>query len=260
MEWKKTSLEWENEIGESNCLLWNRDGPVFRETDMKYRNITHAQFIERRNRFVAVVELDGQVETVHVKNTGRCKELLLPGSRVVLAKAENPARKTQYDLIAVYKDGLGWVNIDSQAPNQVVKEWLESSPAPFQNITLLKPEYTYGKFRVDFYLECDFRKIFIEVKGCTLEIDGIGYFPDAPTERGVRHLYELAEAAKKGYECYVAFVIAMPGVRKVLPNVKTHPQFGTALTAAMEAGVKVLYLPCHVLPDELSIADVETGC
>ncbi|MGI5912415.1 MAG: DNA/RNA nuclease SfsA [Syntrophomonadaceae bacterium] len=226
---------------------------------MKYKNITHAKFIERRNRFVAYVELDGKVETVHVKNTGRCKELLLPGSHVILAKTDNPARKTQYDLVTVLKDGLGWVNIDSQAPNQVVKEWLNSLPLLFENITLLKPEYSYGKFRLDFYLECASRKILIEVKGCTLEIDGIGYFPDAPTERGVKHLYELAEAAGKGYECYIAFVIAMPGVRKVLPNVKTHPEFGTALAVAKEAGVKVLYLPCNVLPDEMSIVDILIG-
>ena len=223
---------------------------------MKYENITHAKFIERPNRFVAYVELNGKVEKVHVKNTGRCRELLLPGSDVVLVQTDKPARKTKYDLIAVYKKGLGWVNIDSQAPNQAVKEWLDSSPALFENISLLKPEYTYGKLRVDFYLECGARKIFIEVKGCTLEIDGIGYFPDAPTERGVKHLYELAEAAGKGYECYIAFVIAMPGVRKVLPNVKTHPEFGTALAAAREAGVKVLYFPCHVAPDELRIADI----
>lgn len=226
---------------------------------MKYKNITYAKFIERQNRFVACVELDGKVETVHVKNTGRCKELLLPGSDVILVKTDNLARKTQYDLVAVCKDGLGWVNIDSQAPNQVVKEWLNSEPELFRNINLLKPEYTYGKSRVDFYLECDSRKIFIEVKGCTLEIDSIGYFPDAPTERGIKHLHELAEAAKKGYECYIAFVIAMPGVKKVLANVKTHPEFGMALAAAVEAGVKVLYLPCNVLPNELSIADIVIG-
>lgn len=234
---------------------WNNDSQ-FRETDMKYKNIIYAKFIERPNRFVAYVELDGKVEIVHVKNTGRCKELLLPGSHVILVKADNPARKTQYDLVAVYKDGLGWVNIDSQAPNQVVKEWLNNSPALFKNITFIKPEYTYGGHRVDFYLECGSRKILIEVKGCTLEIDGMGYFPDAPTERGVKHLYALAEAVGKGYECYIAFVIAMPGVKKVLPNVKTHPEFSIALAAAMEAGVKVLYFPCNVSPDELSIADV----
>ena len=241
---------------QNNCLFGDNYGHLFRETDMKYKNVVPAKFIERRNRFVAYVELDGKVETVHVKNTGRCKELLLPGSDCILAKIDNPARKTRYDLIAVYKKGLGWVNVDSQAPNQLVKEWLESSPALFENITLLKPEYTYGNLRLDFYLECGNRKILMEVKGCTLEIDGIGYFPDAPTERGVRHLQELAEAAGKGYECYIAFVIAMPGVRKVLPNVKTHPEFGTAFAAAKEAGVKVLYLPCHVMPDEIRIADV----
>ena len=223
---------------------------------MKYKNITRAKFIERPNRFIALVELDGTVETVHVKNTGRCKELLLPGKDVVLAKSDNPKRKTQYDMVAVYKDGLGWVNIDSQAPNHVVKEWLASSPAQFQDITLLKPEFSRGRLRVDFYLECGHRRILMEVKGCTLEIDGVGYFPDAPTERGVRHLNELAEAARTGYECYIAFVIAMPGVRKVLPNVETHPAFGTALSAAVEAGVKVLYLPCHVSPEEMRIVDV----
>lgn len=223
---------------------------------MKYKNISHARFIARPNRFVAYVGLDGRVETVHVKNTGRCKELLLPGSEVILVKTGNPRRKTQYDLVAAYKNGLGWVNIDSQAPNKVVKEWLNDSPALFKNITLLKPEYTYGRFRVDFYLECASRKILIEVKGCTLETDGIGYFPDAPTERGVKHLYELAGAARDGYECYIAFVIAIPGVRKVLPNVKTHPEFGTALAAAADAGVRVLCLPCNVSADELSISDI----
>lgn len=205
------------------------------------------------------MELDGRAEKVHVKNTGRCRELLLPGSDVVLAESGNPERKTRYDMIAVYKYGFGWVNIDSQAPNHVVLEWLKNSPHPFEGITLIKPEYTYGKNRVDFYLECDERKILIEVKGCTLEMDGTGYFPDAPTDRGVRHLYELAGAAEKGYECYIAFVIAMPGIRKVLPNVNTHPAFGIAMEAAVRAGVKVLYLPCNVAPDELSIAGVELG-
>ncbi len=232
------------------------DNFYFRETYMKYKNITHARFIERKNRFIAYVELNDKVETVHVKNTGRCKELLLPDSDIILVKTDNPARKTLYDLVAVYKKGLGWVNIDSQAPNQAMREWLQGSPALFENITLLKPEYAYDKSRVDFYLKCGTRRILIEVKGCTLEIDGIGYFPDAPTERGVKHLHELIKAVQNGYECYIAFVIAMPGVRKVLPNVITHPEFGTALAAAMAAGVKVLCLPCKVLPDELSIIDV----
>lgn len=223
---------------------------------MKYSNISEAKFIERPNRFVARVEVDNKIETVHVKNTGRCKELLLPNSKVVLAKAENPARKTKYDLVAVYKENLGWVNIDSQAPNQIMKEWLESEQNYFQNITFLKPEFTFGNSRVDFYLECENRKILVEVKGCTLEIDGIGYFPDAPTLRGIKHLNELENAVKEGFECYIAFVITMPKVQRVLPNVDTHREFGEALERAKKAGVKVLCFPCKVTPDELKITDV----
>ena len=222
---------------------------------MKYRSITPARFISRPNRFVAEVKINGKTETVHVKNTGRCKELLLPRSDVILDKSDNPNRKTQYDLIAVYKANLGLVNIDSQAPNLAVKEWLEDRPAPFQDAMLIKPEYTYGKSRVDFYMECPTRKILMEVKGCTLEIDGIGYFPDAPTQRGVKHLQELTSAVNKGYECYIAFVIAMPSVRQVLPNTTTHPEFGKALTEATAAGVKGLYMICDVKPDSLSIVE-----
>ena len=221
---------------------------------MKYVNTVGAEFIDRPNRFVAHVMADGTLQTVHVKNTGRCRELLLPGAEVTLAKADKPSRKTEYDLISVYKKNLGWVNIDSQVPNGVVKDWLKSGPEPFDKVTLLKPEYTFGKSRVDFYLECGGRRILLEVKGCTLEIDGTGYFPDAPTERGVKHLKELAQAAQNGYECYIAFVIAMPGVTEVLPNVETHPEFGTALEAATDAGVKVLYLTCDVAPDEISVS------
>ena len=222
---------------------------------MKYRNTTPAKFISRQNRFVAQAAIDGRSETVHVKNTGRCKELLLPGSDVMLSKSDNPNRKTQYDLIAVYKAGLGWVNIDSQAPNQAVKEWLEARPAPFQDAELIRPEYTYGASRVDFYLEGPGRKILMEVKGCTLEMDGIGYFPDAPTARGIKHLRELVAAVKEGYDCYIAFVIAMPGVRQVLPNMTTHPAVGTALAEAGAAGVHILYLLCEVTPDSISITE-----
>lgn len=214
-----------------------------------------ATFISRPNRFIAHVEINGNVETVHVKNTGRCKELLLPKSKVILEKSDNPDRKTKYDLIAVYKDNFGLVNIDSQAPNKIVKEWLESKPELFSDITFLKPEFTYGKSRVDFYLECGERKILIEVKGCTLEIDGTGYFPDAPTERGVKHLNELAEASKLGYECYIAFAITMPKVTKVLPNIQTHKEFGEALENAVKHGVKILFLPCVVKEDCLEISD-----
>lgn len=237
---------------------------------MKYSNYCFAKFIERPNRFIAIVDLDGKRETVHVKNTGRCKELLLPGVKVVLVDSlfcpshqggvpltgtrlrRGGLRKTRYDLIAVWKKNLGWVNIDSQVPNVVVKEWLESGKSKFKKITYLKPEYTYGKSRVDFYLECGQRKILLEVKGCTLEIDGKGYFPDAPTDRGVKHLHELAGAIKEGYEAYLAFVIAMPKVKKVWPNMQTHPEFGVALKEAEKAGAKVLYLPCEVEPGEIS--------
>jgi len=222
---------------------------------MRYKNIQTATFISRPNRFIANVKINGNIETVHVKNTGRCKELLLPGSKVILEKSDNPDRKTKYDLIAVYKKSLGLVNIDSQAPNKIVKEWLESKPELFSDITYLKPEFTYGKSRVDFYLECGERKIFIEVKGCTLEIDGMGYFPDAPTERGVKHLNELAKASEQGYECYIAFAITMPKVSKVLPNVKTHAEFGEAMGNAVKHGVKIMYLPCEVKEDSLKITD-----
>ena len=220
---------------------------------MKYANIVSGRFIDRPNRFIAHVETGGVMETVHVKNTGRCRELLIHGAEVTLAVSDNPSRKTKYDLISVYKKNLGWVNIDSQAPNVVVKEWLMSGQQLFPNITMLKPEYVHGNSRVDFYLECGKRKIFMEVKGCTLEIDGTGYFPDAPTERGVRHLHELTKAVADGYECYIAFVIAMPRVTKVLPNRVTHPEFGDALDDAVKAGVKILRLPCSVQPDELRI-------
>ena len=226
---------------------------------MRYENTKTGRFIDRPNRFVAHVEIGGSVETVHVKNTGRCKELLLPGAEVTLDVSVNPSRKTKYDLVSVYKKSLGWVNIDSQAPNAVVKEWLESGQQVFQNITMLKPEYSYGDSRVDFYLECGRRRVFIEVKGCTLEIDGIGYFPDAPTERGVKYLHELMKAVEEGYECFIAFVIAMPSVKKVLPNMITHPEFGEALNAAVKAGVKILHLQCDVKPDELAIRGNDSG-
>ena len=153
---------------------------------MKYKHIIEGKFIDRPNRFIAHVEIAGKAETVHVKNTGRCRELLLPGAAVQLEVADNPARKTLYDLVAVYKESLGWVNIDSQAPNKVVREWLEQ-----QGYDAIRPEYSYGDSRLDFYMESNEQKYLMEVKGCTLEIDGIGYFPDAPTIRGVKHLREL---------------------------------------------------------------------
>ena len=215
---------------------------------MKYNKTIHGQFCSRLNRFVAEVMINGKQETVHVKNTGRCKELLLPGTEVVLEISDNSSRKTKYDLICVYKENLGWVNIDSQVPNKVVKEWLAK-----QDYDMIRPEYSIGNSRIDFYMEKDGQKYLMEVKGCTLEIDGIGYFPDAPTERGVKHLRELQKAAQKGYQCYVAFVIQMEGIHEVRPNVKTHPEFGVALEEARQAGVQVLCLGCTVGENELEI-------
>lgn len=234
---------------------------------MKISNTLEGTFIDRPNRFIAHVRVGQEVHTVHVKNTGRCRELLLPNSRVILQDSlqDNPkrtpgnSRKTRYDLIAVWKENLGWVNIDSQAPNQVVKEWLASDNDIFSGLTFVKPEYKYGDSRVDFYMEKNEKKILMEVKGCTLEIDGEGYFPDAPTERGVKHLNELAKAVEAGYECYIAYVIAMNGVKMVHPNVKMHPEFGEALEHAVAKGVHVLYLCCRVEPDELVITEAIKG-
>lgn len=215
---------------------------------MKYKNTIPARFHSRPNRFIARVWLDGSLETVHVKNTGRCKELLLPEAEVILEPSDKPGRKTKYDLISVYKENLGWVNIDSQAPNKVVREWLEK-----QDYTYIKPEYTYGDSRVDFYMEKGDEKYLMEVKGCTLEREGIGYFPDAPTERGVKHLRELTKAAAKGYHCIVAFVIQMEGICEVRPNTETHREFAEALEEAKIAGVQVLFLNCKVTEDSLEI-------
>ena len=215
---------------------------------MKYREITEGWFIDRPNRFIAHVDIDGRVETVHVKNTGRCRELLRPGAAVCLEVSDNPRRKTKYDLISVFKEKLGWVNIDSQAPNKVVREWLEK-----QDYDLIKPEYKYGDSRIDFYMEKDGRKYLMEVKGCTLEIDGVGYFPDAPTQRGVKHLRELISASHEGYECTAAFVIQMEGITEVRPNTETHPQFGKVLEEAEAAGVRIMCLQCRVGKDTLEI-------
>lgn len=221
---------------------------------MQYKQITKGKFKSRPNRFIANIYVDGKLETVHVKNTGRCRELLLPDADVILEVSDNPNRKTAYDLIAVYKEKIGLVNMDSQAPNKVVAEWLSK-----QGFDYVKPEYTYGKSRFDFYMEKGDDKFLMEVKGCTLEIDGTWYFPDAPTERGVKHLRELAEAAGKGYRCYVAFVIQMEGVTEVLPYTVTHPEFGVALQEARDAGVEVLYLQCKVKPDMLTIGEDTPG-
>ena len=215
---------------------------------MKYSNIVKGTFLDRPNRFIAHVELDGKRETVHVKNTGRCRELLLPGAEIWLTAPGTEGRKTKYDLVTVRKENGLLVNIDSQAPNAVVKEWLEK-----QQYDAVVPEYTYGDSRIDFYMERGAERTLMEVKGCTLEREGIGYFPDAPTDRGVKHLRELAKAVKDGYRAALAFVIQMDGIKEVRPNIQTHPEFGTAMQEARDAGVEILFLSCHVEPDGLTV-------
>ena len=221
---------------------------------IRYQNTVPGIFMHRLNRFTAEVMIDDQLEKVHVKNTGRLRELLLPETKVMLQKSDNPNRKTDYDLISVYKPGLEWVNIDSLVPNALVKQYLE-----IQDYDLVKPEYTYGKSRFDFYMEKDGEKYLTEVKGCTLVADldwrKIGLFPDAPTERGVKHLIELAEAAMAGYHCSISFVIQMNGIRQVLPN-ETHPEFERALKRAVDAGVKIVYYQCQVEADCIEIISV----
>lgn len=215
---------------------------------MQYENVTPAKFIRRPNRFIAEVEINGVRETVHVKNTGRCRELLLPSCDVWLTAPDSPNRKTKYDLIAVRKNNGLLINIDSQAPNKVASEWLAT-----QGFDWVIPEYPYGDSRIDFYMEKDDDRYLMEVKGCTLEVDGIGYFPDAPTERGVKHIHELIKAKKDGYHSILAFVIQMDAVNAVRANVSMHPEFGDAMNEAKKAGVQVLFLPCHVEPDRLEI-------
>ena len=213
---------------------------------MHYENIRKAVFVNRPNRFIAKVSLDGREETVHVKNTGRCRELLIPGAEVWLTAPGSPGRKTVYDLVAVRKSNGLLINIDSQAPNRVAREWLET-----QCFDRVIPEFPYGDSRIDFCMLRQGRQYLMEVKGCTLERDGIGYFPDAPTERGVKHLHELIRAAQEGTRAILAFVIQMDGVEEVRANMETHPAFGTALEKAKTAGVDVLFLPCHVEPDSI---------
>ena len=221
---------------------------------MIYNRMVPGTFLERPNRFIAYVEIEGRKETVHVKNTGRCAELLQTGVRVYLQESENPGRKTKWDLIAVEK-GSRMVNMDSQIPNKVVKEWLEAGHL-FENITRIQPEFTYGNSRFDLYVEADGKQIFIEVKGVTLEQDGVVRFPDAPSDRAVKHVEELKAAVKEGYEAYVFFVIQMKDVRYFTPNMDTHPAFGEALRDAARAGVHVLAYDCEVSSDRIAIADI----
>lgn len=220
---------------------------------MKYSKIVEGKFLKRINRFVAHVEIDGEFHVVHVKNTGRCKELLIDHATVYLEESPNPNRKTKFDLVAV-KKGKRLINMDSQAPNKVVGEWLADN-CPWGKPTLIKPECTHGDSRFDFYIETKNAKVFVEVKGVTLEKGGVVLFPDAPTERGIKHLNGLANLAKEGYKTAVFFVIQMEGVKYFTPNRETHPAFANALVKAANVGVEILAYDCKVFEDGFVIKD-----
>lgn len=220
---------------------------------MNYSHTVKARFLDRPNRFVAHVELDGQTETVHVKNTGRCRELLVPGYEVILEEGQNPARKTRYDLISVCKEGR-WINMDSQAPNKAAEEWLLKGGFFPEDISVYR-ERKYGNSRFDLYIESPVRKAFMEVKGVTLEEDNIVRFPDAPTERGIKHVRELIRCMKDGYEAYLLLVIQMKDVRYFEPNRETHPKFGETLKEAADAGVYILAYDCAITEDSMKICD-----
>ena len=215
---------------------------------MRYQNIVPGRFLSRPNRFIAHVEIDGKAEICHVKNTGRCRELLPVGAKVWCEKSTNPARKTGYDLIAVQK-GQRCINMDSQAPNAAVKEWLTGGG--LGKVENLKPESLHGDSRFDFSFTKDGVPCFLEVKGVTLETDGVCAFPDAPTTRGAKHLQELTALARQGFGAYVLFVIQMDDVKYLHPNDATDPTFGQALRAAAQAGVQVLAMDCAVTPDSM---------
>ena len=222
---------------------------------MQYQTVKKAVFLRRPNRFIAQVELEGAEETVHVKNTGRCRELLVPGATVYLAEGKNPSRKTRYDLIAVEK-GERLINMDAQAPNQVFGEWAASGGFR-PGLTLLRPETTWGNSRFDFYWESseNDRKGFVEVKGVTLEEDGAVYFPDAPTERGVKHVEELIACRAAGYEAALFLVVQMERVAFWSPNDRTHSAFGEAVRRAAAVGVEILCRDCRVTPDSLTMGE-----
>ena len=217
---------------------------------MKYGKTMEGIFSSRPNRFIAEVLIDGEMKICHVKNTGRCRELLTDGARVILSCADNSARKTEYDLVAVYK-GDQLINIDSQAPNAVFGEWLRDGG--IEGATLIKPECFYKNSRFDFYVEVGERRIFIEVKGVTLEADGVVRFPDAPTERGTKHLRELADAVENGYEAWVCFIIQMASCKYFTPNDQTDKRFADTLRGAAGAGVWVRAMNCFVAENELKV-------
>ena len=218
---------------------------------MIYENILPAIFVDRPNRFIAHVELNGRLEVCHVKNTGRCRELLIPGCRVYVQHQPSPTRKTAYDLIAVEK-GERLLNMDANAPNRVFNEYVRAGRF-LRGWSVIRPETTHGDSRFDFYLESPGHRLFAEVKGVTLEDDGVMRFPDAPTERGVKHLEGLARCVQEGYEAWAVFVIQTEDVRWMEPNRRAHPAFADAMRQAAQAGVQLLALDCHTEPDRLEI-------
>ena len=224
---------------------------------MKYSNIIKGEFISRPNRFIANVKIENEIHTVHVKNTGRCKELLVPNCTVYLSGSDNPNRKTKYDLIAVEKERKDkpplLINMDSQIVNYVAEEWLKESGF-FGKNAAIRREVTFGKSRFDFFIETENQKTFLEIKGVTLEKDGIALFPDAPTERGLKHINELIEAKRKGYSSYILFVIQMKEITEFSPNSETHIEFAKSLKKAEEKGVKIMAMDCDVSPDEIKIS------
>lgn len=215
---------------------------------MTYERVVKGKFLARPNRFIAQVEINGQVETCHVKNTGRCRELLVQGAAVYLAESGNPKRKTCFDLIAVEK-GERLINMDSQAPNKAAAEYL---PSLLPGLTLLRPETSFGSSRFDFYAEAGEEKWFIEVKGVTLEEDGVVLFPDAPTQRGVKHIHELCAALEAGYRAMALFIVQMADVCYFTPNARTHPAFAQALEEAQAKGVILHAVDCLVTPSSLT--------
>lgn len=217
---------------------------------MKYENMVRGTFLRRPNRFIAHIEINGKEEICHVKNTGRCRELLIPGATVWCQEFDSPSRKTKFDLICVQKGDL-LVNMDSQAPNIAAKEWLLGGG--LGDIQELKAEYTHGDSRFDFSFLKDGRRCFLEVKGVTLEHDGVCSFPDAPTERGVKHLQGLTAAVQDWFGAFVLFVVQMADMKYLRPNDETDPAFGAALRKAAEAGVTVLAMDCAVTEDTMTI-------
>lgn len=214
---------------------------------MRYNNIHKGTFIERPNRFIAICKINGKEEICHVKNTGRCRELLVKGTTVYLEKSSNPNRKTEFDLVSVQKNDK-LINMDSQIPNYVVAESLDKI---FNGITYVKQEYKYGNSRFDIYVETKTEKIFVEVKGVTLENDGVVRFPDAPTERGIKHLKELQKAVAEGYRACVVFLVQLHGVKYFEPNYETHPEFAKELKNAYENGVEIFVYDSVVTPEEI---------